>query len=143
MNYIKEKEQIDKYFDSITVGVYPFISKKDVTVLKSGFYKKHNAKYCGLTMMYDNLLECKRACLIGYFYVNDNFVILPEKTELTDEIKQILNSYTRKGYKLVSKAPSLKSYDFSEDTSEYHIAEYLYNLHRENDKANNRETSTL
>ena len=119
-------EQINKKFEEQSIGIYPFISRGRVTVLKKGFYSKKEANYRGVTMQYDSTQNVNKALLIGYYYVPSNYVIVPEGLTVTEGKKKLISDKLNKGFELVSKV-HLFTYEFGEDTEEYAVAK----LHNE------------
>ncbi len=138
MNYIVEKQKIDDYYEKIASRVFPFIARNRITVIAEGFYRKHNSKYYGLTMMYDTVFNVHKAFLVGYYYVPDNYIILPAKTVLTGKKIKLLEDWLSKGYKLINKSPSIPLYEFDPISREYEVAEHLYNKHK-NDISSNKQ----
>jgi len=105
-----------------SVGIFPFISKNRVTILDQGFHQKKVAKYRGVSFIYDTKEERHKALLIGYYYVPKNYIIVPEGLTLTEGKKKLVSDKLNDGYELIVGFPSLKPYEFGEDTEEYEIA---------------------
>lgn len=138
INYNLEKEKIDQYYQEVAKKVFPFISKNRITVISKGFYRKHNSGYYGLTMMYDKAQAVKKAILVGYYFIPENYIILPSKTVLTDKKIKFIESWLKQGYQLINTAPSIFLHEFDPISKEYEVAEYLYNKHRD-DILNNKQ----
>jgi len=139
MNYTAEKQRIDEEHAKMARGVFPFISKSRITILSEGFYRKYSAKYYGLTMMYDKQYEKTRAIMLGYYYIPDNYIILPSKTVLTDKKMKLLEHWLKQGYKLINNAPSISMHEFDPISREYEVAEYLYNKHKDDISSNKQK----
>jgi hypothetical protein len=123
-NYEVEKEKLNKFYETLSLGTFPFISKNRVTVLKQGLYKRLNANYHGITMR--NHLDKPMCYLIGYYYVPEDYLIVPDM-ELNKNHESIIKNYVNKGFKLINKPPSLTFYEFTDNTKEWEIAEHFYN----------------
>ena len=119
---MKDLETINKKFEDESIGIYPFINKGRVTVLKKGFYTKKEANYRGVSMMYDAQLQKSKAILIGYYYVPKNYIIVPEGLTVTEGKKKLISDKLNKGFELVSRI-SIHPYEFDESTEEYQVAQ--------------------
>jgi len=119
---MEKLDQINKRFEDLSNGVYPFISKNRVTVLKKGFYTKDKANYRGVSMVYDAQCGYSKAILIGYYYVPKNYVIAPTGLTVTEGKKKLIRDKMDKGYEIVTHFPSLKPYTFAEGSEEYEVA---------------------
>lgn len=137
INYKEKIEEINKFYDKLSLDIYPFISKNRITILKSGFYKKMNGGYYGLSAIYSDYEDKHIAVLINYIYVPCDIIIVPETMEITPNKIKLIDSYVSKGFKVEKTAPHFPMYSFSEATEEYKLA--INNLEKfENyDKSNN------
>ena len=117
-------EDLNRKFEFKSVGVFPFINlnSNTYTILKKGYYKKHNAKYRGLSFIYDKNFKKFKAILIGYFYVPEDYIIVPENLQLSDIVKNFIKDYENDGFKKINNCPSLKPIEFDENSEEYFIA---------------------
>tara|TARA_R110000765_G_scaffold11480_2_gene36234 strand:- start:806 stop:1225 length:420 start_codon:yes stop_codon:yes gene_type:complete len=113
-------EELSKIYEDKSLGDYPFISKYRVTILEKGFYRKFKAKYRGISMIKDN--GNLKTLLIGYYYVPEDWVIVPEGMEITPPKQKLINDKLKKGFMLTTKFPSLKPYEFDTSTEEYKAA---------------------
>jgi len=121
-NRMNELDIINKKFEDESVGIFPFISKNRVTVLDKGFHSKKEANYRGVSMVYDRQKDINKALLIGYYYVPENYVIIPEGLTITEGKRKLIQDKQRKGYTVITSFPSLKPYEFTEDSEEYAVA---------------------
>lgn len=142
-NYEVEKEKLNDFYESISVGIFPFISKNRVTILKQGLYKKLNSKYHGVTMRNDKT-DTVRCYLMGYYFVPENYLIVPDM-ELNDKHKALIGNYLDKKFKLVNNPPSLSFYEFTKNTKEWEIADYFYKNYNKikNDNFNNKQDQSI
>lgn len=137
---------INSRFKQLSLGIYPFISRNRVTVLKKGFYEKNKANYKGVSYIYNNVTNLGRVVLMGYVYIPHDCVIVPIGLELSEGKASLVNDMIGKGYIKYSGFPSFRSYEFDEDTSEYKTAKLInekYKSLTKNDKVNNREECAL
>ena len=123
-------EELNATFDEKAVGIYPFVSKHRVNILQKGFHKKDKANYRGVSMMYDNDQAKLKVLLIGYYDVPEDYVIVPEGLEITPGKQKLIDSYTKKGFTLLTKFPSLKPLEFEETSEEYLIAKEVYDNYK-------------
>jgi hypothetical protein len=136
-NYEIRKDNLNEFYDKISVGTFPFISKSRVTLLQQGLYKKLNSNYHGVTMRnYNDKISCY---LMGYYYVPENYIVVPNM-ELNDKHLKLIKDYIKKSYKLINTPPSLVFYEFTDDTEEWEVAEHFYNNYNKikNGKFNNK-----
>lgn len=121
----EQLEEINNRFETESVGVFPFIAKGRVTVLKKGFHSKKKAEYRGVSMVYDKNQEKSKAMLIGYYFVPKNYIIVPEGLSITEGKRKLIRDKINKGFELVTGFPSLKPYEFDETSEEYAIAKMV------------------
>lgn len=100
------------------VGVYPFIGNHRVTALKKGFHSKDKANYRGISMIWDNEQEKLKAMLIGYYYVNEDTVLVPDGLVLTEGMEKFIEVKLKQGYTKVNKV-SFSPFEFPENSEEY------------------------
>tara|TARA_R110000796_G_scaffold177590_5_gene294431 strand:+ start:155 stop:577 length:423 start_codon:yes stop_codon:yes gene_type:complete len=135
-----EVDTINSRYEQLSVGVYPFISRSRVTVLKKGFYTKNKANYRGISFIYDEVKEAGKAILVGYIHVPHDCVIIPIGLELTEGKSGLIEDNVAKGYAKYNGFPSFRSYEFNEGSPEYEAAKLLnekYKSLNKNDKINN------
>jgi len=118
---MNEIEKINEKYSEKALGFYPFIGNNWVTVLKKGFYKKKEANYRGISMIYDKEQNKKKVLLIGYYYVPENYVIAPDELIMTEGREKLINRKIKEGY-ILTKKIRLKPYEFEEESEEYIIA---------------------
>lgn len=124
---------INAEYNNKAPDFFPFISKQRITVLKGGFYKKQNSNYRGLGVVFDKQFNKQKVILLGYYFVDKDYVIIPENLEMTEGKNKLVDSYQKKGYEVIYKFPSLKPYEFAEYTEEYGLA-----LERKNNYIRNK-----
>ena len=129
---MNELEEINKRFEEESIGIFPFISKNRVTLLKKGFHQKKEANYRGLSMVYDKNRTKSKAMLIGYYYVPKDYVIVPEGMVVTENKRKLIRDKMNKGFELTTSFPSLQPYEFAEDSEEYSIAKMTNEAHKLN-----------
>jgi hypothetical protein len=122
IDYKKELEKINEFYNKTYTNIYPFICKNRVTILKSGMYKKMNGEYYGLSAIYNQYENKHTAVLINYIYVPDDILIVPNNIEMTDKKCQLIQNYVDKGFKIKERAPAFPMFSFDNDTHEYNIA---------------------
>ena len=117
-----ELEKMNARYEEKSKGIFPFISKNRITVLPKGFHQKKIAKYRGVSFIYDSKQEKHKALLIGYYYVPKDYIIVPEGLTITEGKKKLIQDKLNSGYELILGFPSLKPYEFEEDSEEYIVA---------------------
>lgn len=127
----KEFEKINEKYNDDTYPEFPYISDKRITLLKKGLYRKHNAKYRGVTAVFDKETEEFKFPLYGMYYIPEDLVIVPDDLELTAIKQKLLDAALKAGYKQVSKPPKFRTVYFPEDSPEAKLAlankaEYYY-----------------
>ena len=134
---------INSRYEQLSEGVYPFISRGRVTVLKKGFYKKDKSNYRGVSYMYNQALEESKVILMGYIHVPNNYIIIPIGLEMTEGKRKLIQDKAAEGYMKHVGFPSFKSYEFEKDSPEYIAAKLVnekFKSLNKNDKINNTET---
>lgn len=116
-----ELEKINQQYEEISNGTYPFIFTHKITVIKAGFYQKNKADYRGLSLVYDKRDKKHKALLVGYFYVPENYIIIPPGLKLSEGKRKLVRDKLNAGYKIIDRI-SLKPYEFAEDSKEFEIA---------------------
>jgi hypothetical protein len=129
MNAIKS---INNFYELKSDGkIFPFIDKNKITEIKKGYHKKKRSKHYGLTLIYDNLLEEYKTILMGYYYVPENYLIVPDNIIFNRVTNNFIEEKKNLGYKIINKPPSLKPITFKQDSFEHKLISKLY------DKTNN------
>ena len=123
-------EELNRVYEEKAVGVFPFISRHRVTPLRKGYYTKDKANYRGLTYQYDKIQEMNKTLLIGFYFVPENYIIVPEGMIITKGKQKIIDSYIDKGFNFVNKFPSLKPVQFGKETKEYSAALTAYTQYK-------------
>jgi len=117
-----EFKKLNTKYNDDTYPEFPYISKNRVTLLKKGLYKKHKAKYRGVTAVYDETTEEFTFPLYGMYYVPDDLIVVPEDSNLNENKKAFLNAALKSGYKKVDQPPTFQSVYFPEDSPEARLA---------------------
>lgn len=126
-------------YNSKALGIFPFISKTRITILKSGYYKKQKSNYRGLGVVFDKFSNKTKVILLGYYFVDKNYILVPEGLEISKNKKTLIDSYLAKGFELKQgKSPSLKPIEFPEDSTEYKLAIQRNNNYNKNDSFSNK-----
>jgi len=123
MTVEQKVDLINCEFASKVKDFFPFISKLRITILKKGYYKKQKSNYRGLGIVYDKHQREEKAILLGYYFVDKNYVVIPEGLEITPKKQDLINSYITKGFEVLNgKFPSLKPIEFDKYSDEYNLA---------------------
>jgi len=118
----EEFKKLNAKYNDDTYQEFPYISKSRVTLLKKGLYKKHKAKYRGVTAVYDETTEEFTFPLYGMYYVPEDLIVVPDELKLNENKKAFLNAALKAGYKKVNQPPTFKSVYFPEDSPEAKLA---------------------
>ena len=118
----EEFKKLNSIYNDDTYPEFPYISVRKVTLLKKGLYKKHNAKYRGVTAIFNQEKGEFEYPLYGMYYVADDLIIVPEGLKLNENKKAFFNAAIKAGYKRVDKSPTFKPVYFSEDSPEAKLA---------------------
>lgn len=112
-----EFEEFNKQYNEDWNGpIFPFISPNRITALKAGLYKKFKAKWYGVTAVFDERRETYIFPLYGFYWIEEDIVIIPPDMELTSAKRTLGEAYIKQGFKQVPKLPSLRSYEFPVDS---------------------------
>lgn len=117
-----EFKKLNSKYNDDTYPSYPFIPENRVTLLKKGLYKKHGAKYRGVTAVYNEETEEFTFPLYGMYYVPDDIVIVPPGLKLNEAKASFFNAAIKTGFKQVSKPPTFQPVFFSDDSYEAKLA---------------------
>jgi len=125
---MSEIDKVNKEYEDKSLGVFPFISKEKLTILKKGLYKKKKANYRGLSYIYDQFDNTYKTLLLGYYNIPEDIIIVPEgiKKKLSDIETKLLEEYIDKDFKELKNLPSLKPMRFDEKSVEYELAFQAY-----------------
>jgi len=118
----EEFKKLNERYNDDTYQEFPYISKTRVTILKKGLYKKHGAKYRGVTAVYDTDTSEFTYPLYGMYYVPEDLVIVPDSLHLNENKKSLLNAALKAGYKKVNGPPTFQPVFFPEDSPEAKLA---------------------
>lgn len=119
---VDEFKKLNEKYNDDTYPEYPYISKNRVTLLKKGLYRKHGAKYRGVTAVFDEKTGEFTFPLYGMYRVPEDIIIVPEGLQLNDSKSAFLEAALRAGYKQVSTPPTFQAVYFPEDSPEAKLA---------------------
>ena len=127
----EEFVKLNEKFNDDTYPIFPFISKERITPLKAGFYRKHKAKFRGVTAVYNNETKEYEFPLYGMYYIPEDIIIVPDGLEMNPNKQAFLEAHLKTGYKQVNNAPRFVTYKFPPDSIEAKLAlankvEYQY-----------------
>ena len=118
----EEFKKINSKYNDDTYPEYPFISKNRITLLPKGLYRKHGAKYRGVTAVYDETTKEFTFPLYGMYYVPEDIIIVPPTLKLNESKASFFEAAIKSGYKQVDTPPTFKSIYFSSDSPEAKLA---------------------
>jgi len=118
----EEFKKINKKYNDDTYPEYPFISKERVTLLPKGLYRKHGAKYRGVTAVYNETTKEFTFPLYGMYYVPEDIIIKPNDLQLNESKASFYNAALKTGFKQVSEPPVFQSIFFPDDSPEAKLA---------------------
>lgn len=124
------KDDINNLYEEKAIGVYPFINKNRITILEKGYYTKKKAAYRGISYVYDEQSEKYKSLLLGYYYVPEDYIIVPTDLEMTEGKVNLVDTYLKKGFTNVSECPSFKPVSFDENSEEYQVAKESYETYK-------------
>lgn len=119
---IKEFEKMNQKYNDDTYPVFPYISKNEIKLLKKGLYRKYNAKYRGVTAVFNKEKNKFEYPLYGMYYIPEDLIIVPENLNLSKGKKIFLDAAVKAGYKMVHKLPTFVPVYFPEDSPEARLA---------------------
>ena len=117
-----EFKKLNNKYNDDTYQEFPYISKNRVTLLKKGLYRKHGAKYRGVTAVYDNDTGEFTYPLYGMYRVMQDIIIVPPELKLNENKTSFLNAALKAGYLKVDGPPTFKPIFFAEDSPEAKLA---------------------
>ena len=118
----EEFKKLNSKYNDDTYPEFPYISQNRVTLLKKGLYKKHGAKYRGVTAVFDEETQEFTYPLYGMYRIPEDIIIVPVGLELNPNKEAFLNAALKAGYKRVSTPPTFQPIYFSEDSPEAKLA---------------------
>lgn len=113
---------INAKFNDETYPLFPFISKNRITLLQRGLYRKHNAKFRGVTAVYNETTNEYEFPLYGMYLIEEDLVIVPEEVEMNTNKTTFLEATIQAGYTKVDRAPKFKTITFAPDSEEAKLA---------------------
>lgn len=117
-----EFKKLNEKYNDDTYDVFPYISPFRVTPIKKGLYKKHNAKYRGITAKYDEDQKKFRFFLYGMYRIPNDIVIVPENLVLNQNKDILLNAAIKAGFTKVARPPKFDAIEFPENSEEARMA---------------------
>jgi len=118
----EEFRKLNEKYNDDTYPEFPYISPHRVTLLKKGLYRKHNAKYRGVTAVYNKEKGEFEFPLYGMFYIPEDLIIVPPDLNLSENKKAFLNAAIKAGFKRVDRPPTFQPVYFPEDSPEAKLA---------------------
>lgn len=117
-----EFKKLNEKYNNDTYDVFPYISPFRITPIKKGLYKKHNAKYRGITAKYDEEQKKFRFFLYGMYRILTDIVIVPPDLELNESKSILLEAAIKSGFTKVSRPPKFEPIEFPENSVEARMA---------------------
>ena len=114
----EELKRINIKYNDSTYEVFPFITKDKIHIIRKGLYRKDNAKFRGVTAIYDELSESYMFPLYGMYHVPEDIVIVPEGVDLSTGKKTLYNSAIKAGFIEVNRPPTFTTVYFPENSPE-------------------------
>ena len=118
----KEFEKLNEKYNDDTYPEFPYVSKTRITLLKQGLYKKHHAKYRGVTAVYNKEQEIFEYPLYGMYYIHKDIIIVPPDLVLNSSKQAFLQAALKAGYEQMETPPTFTTVYFSEDSPEAKLA---------------------
>ena len=117
-----EFKKLNSKYNDDTYQEFPYISENRVTLLSKGLYRKHGAKYRGVTAVFDEKTGEFTFPLYGMYRVLEDIIIVPPTLKLNENKTSLLNAALKAGYKRVEGPPTFQPVFFSEDSPEAKLA---------------------
>jgi hypothetical protein len=117
-----EFKNINKKYNDDTYPEFPYISPNRVTLLSKGLYRKHGAKYRGITAVFNEETGEFTFPLYGMYRVTEDIIIVPTSLQLNENKTSFLTAAIKAGYKQVDSSPTFQPIFFSEDSPEAKLA---------------------
>lgn len=118
----EEFKKLNAKYNDDTYPEFPYISQNKVTLLNKGLYRKHGAKYRGVTAVFDEEIGEFRYPLYGMYRIPEDIIIVPIGLELNASKEAFLKAAITAGYKRVSTPPTFQPIYFPEDSPEAKLA---------------------
>ena len=118
----EEFKNINAKYNDDTYPEFPYISPNRVTLLSKGLYRKHGAKYRGVTAVFNEETGEFTYPLYGMYRIPEDIIIVPETLELNESKMSFLNAAIKAGYKKVETPPKFQAVYFPEDSKEAKLA---------------------
>lgn len=118
----KEFAELNEKYNDDTYPIFPFIGKNKITLLKQGFYRKHKAKFRGITAVFNPELKEYEFPLYGMYHIDEDIVIVPEELEINENKQALLHAALASKYKQVSDPPKFITFKFPSDSYEARLA---------------------
>ena len=93
-----------------TLETFPFISNTDLHPLYPGLYRRKNAKYVGITAIYNKKKNKYEFPVYGVYYIEKPTLCIPRNIKLDYEILNRIVAYENEGYTLTMGLPTFKTY---------------------------------
>jgi hypothetical protein len=127
----EEFVKLNQKYNDDTYPVFPFISPNRITPLKAGFYRKHKAKFRGVTAIFNKDTGEYEYPLYGMYYIPEDLVVVPTDLEMNPNKEAFLEALLRAGYRQISEPPKFVTFKFPPDSLEAKLAlankvEYQY-----------------
>jgi hypothetical protein len=118
----EEFKKLNTKYNDDTYPEFPFISQNRITLLKKGLYRKHGAKYRGVTAVFDEENGEFTFPLYGMYRIPEDIIIVPDTLVLNENKSSFLNAALKAGYKRVSAPPTFQPIFFPESSPEAKLA---------------------
>ena len=114
--------EINEKYNDETYPLFPFISKNRITILRAGLYRKHKAKFRGVTAVYNETTKEYEFPLYGMYLIEEDMVIVPEGIEMSSNKQTFLQATINAGFVKTDRAPKFKTIKFPSDSTEAKLA---------------------
>jgi len=118
----EEFKNINARYNDDTYPEFPYISPERITILRKGLYRKHSAKYRGVTAVFDETTGEFTFPLYGMYRVPEDIIIVPAELKLNESKTSLLTAALKAGYKQVTGPPTFQPIFFSTDSPEAKLA---------------------
>jgi hypothetical protein len=127
----EEFVKLNQKYNDETYPIFPYIAKNRITVIGEGLYRKKNAKFRGITAIYNKESGEYEYPLYGMYYIPEDIIIVPEEMEMTPNKEAFLEAHLKAGYKRLNGPPQFVTFKFPPDSLEAKLAlankvEYQY-----------------
>jgi len=114
----EEFKKLNEKYNDETYEEFPYIAPYKITLLRKGLYRKKNAKYRGITAVYDKEEKKFRFFLYGMYNIPEDIVIVPDGIEMTEKKQEFLDAAIQAGFKRVMRPPKFEPIEFPPDSEE-------------------------